>query len=215
MLEEYSWIFYIILGVKVTLKFAFFSLALGFIIGSLMGLMSLCKNKFLYFIARFYVSIIRGTPLLLQLTLIHYSLPHLLNFNLSIFASGVIAFSINSGAYVTEIIRSGIMSVDRGQFEAARSLSIGYKDMMLDIILPQALKNVLPALVNEAVNLIKESAIISTIGGVDLLRRAMNVTTQTYDYFAPIMVAAACYYVLVMILSYFAKKLEQRLNAKY
>lgn len=215
MFEEYSWILYVAKGMGVTLQFSVLSVIIGLIIGSVAGMMSLCNIKILYFLARAYVSIIRGTPLLLQLVIIYHGLPFLLHFKISVFAAGIIAFSLNSGAYITEIIRSGIMSVDKGQFEAAKSLSISYKDTMISIILPQAFRNVLPALVNEVVNLIKESAIISTIGGADLIRRATIVATQQYNYFAPMMVAAACYYFLVVVLSYFAKKLERKLNEKY
>lgn len=215
MFDDYSWVFYIIKGATVTLKFSVLSVIIGFLIGSILAMMSLSKSRILYAISRMYVSLIRGTPLLLQLTIVFYGLPQLLDIKISPFTAGIIAFSMNSSAYITEIIRSGIMSVDRGQFEAAESLSIKYKDSMLDIILPQAFRNVLPALVNEIVNLIKESAIISIIGEADLIRRATSVASEHYNYFTPMLVAAACYYIMVVILSFFAKRLERRLNAKY
>lgn len=214
-MQDYSWVIYIATGAWVTLKFSILSIIIGLTIGSLLAAGSLSSSMLLRAFTRAYVSIIRGTPLLLQLTIIHYGLPKLLGYTSSAFVSGVAAFSINSAAYVTEIIRSGILSIDRGQFEAAKSLSIPYSAMMWDIILPQAYKNMLPALVNEVVNLIKESAIISVIGEADLLKRASNVASQQYNYFAPMMVAALCYYVLVLILSFFAKKLEKHLHAKY
>ncbi len=213
--EEYSWVLYIAQGIFITLKYSVLSVILGLVIGTFMALLTLSPYALLRFIARAYVSIIRGTPLLLQLTLFFYAVPNLLGVNISAFVAGVTVFAVNSGAYVTEIIRSGIMSVDKGQFEAAYSLSIPYRYMMKDIIIPQAARNVLPALVNEIVNLVKESALISVIGEADLLRRATIVSMYQYSYFAPMLVAAACYYLLVVVLSYCAKKLEMRLHAKY
>jgi ABC-type amino acid transport system permease subunit len=128
------------------------------------------------------------------------------------FEAGVLAFSLNSGAYVSEHIRAGILSVDRGQFEAAASLGISYFSTMKDIILPQAIKNILPSLVNESIDLLKESALVSTIGEMDLLRRANVVAAEKYIYFEPLLMVAAVYYVMVMVLSHFAKVLEIRLR---
>jgi len=123
----------------------------------------------------------------------------------------VIAFSLNSGAYVSEVLRAGVSAVDKGQVEAAKALGITPILRMKDIILPQAFRNILPALVNELINLVKESALISIIGGMDLMRRAQVVSTETYTYFTPMLIAAAAYYVLVLIISSFAMVLEKRL----
>ena len=119
---------------------------------------------------------------------------------------------MNSAAYITEIIRAGILSINKGQFEAARALSIPYFHRMKDIILPQAVRNILPALVNEIISLLKETAIISFFGEEDIMKRADAVATAQYDYFAPLLVAALCYYVLVMILSFIAKLIEHKMK---
>jgi polar amino acid transport system permease protein len=118
---------------------------------------------------------------------------------------------LNSGAYVSEIIKAGIKGIDKGQIEAAKALGIPPVLRMKDIILPQALRNILPALVNELINLIKESALISVIGGMDIMKRAQTVSTETYSYFTPMLTAAVTYYIMVMIVSSFAKILERRL----
>ena len=119
---------------------------------------------------------------------------------------------MNSGAYVSENIRAGIESVDKGQFEAAKSLGMPYRVMMQYIIMPQAIRNILPSLVNEAINMVKESSIISVIGVADIMRRANVVSAEQYSYLEPLMVAAICYYILVTTLSLLAKLLEKRLK---
>lgn len=150
--------------------------------------------------------------LILQLSLIYYALPQVLNIEISGFQAGILTFSLNSAAYVSEIIRAGIQSIDKGQREASMVLGISYKDMMKDIIWPQAFRQILPSLVNETINLLKESAIVSTIGEMDLLRRATMVSAEKYTFLEPLMVAGGCYYVMVMILTVLAKRLENKLN---
>jgi len=203
--------YYIIKGTGVTLQYSTIAVFCGMIIGTLLAICKTADNKALRIFASSYTSIFRGTPMLVQLSIIYFGLPGLLGIKLGVFASGVIAFSLNSGAYVSEIIKAGINGVDKGQIEAAKALGISPILRMKDIILPQALRNILPALVNELINLIKESALISIIGGMDLMRRAQVVSAQTYDYFMPMLTAAAAYYILVMIISTFAKILEKRL----
>lgn len=205
-------ILYIIGGAWVTLLYTVSGVGIGLIIGCLLSLCKVSNNFLLKSSATIYISIFRGTPLLVQLSLIYFALPALTGIKMSILAAGIIAFSLNSGAYVAEIIRAGIESVDRGQFEAAKSMGIPYRHMMKDIILPQALTNILPALVNELVNLLKETAIISMIGGADLMRRAQTVAAEQYSYFQPLLIAGACYYILVMALSILAKILEKKMK---
>ncbi|MEB3701658.1 Amino acid ABC transporter permease [Candidatus Bealeia paramacronuclearis] len=202
---------YILEGVQVTLFYTVTSLTLGFFLGIILAMMKVGSFKILQLFAQFYTSIFRGTPLLLQLTLIYFASPEITGYKISAWEAGVLAFSLNSGAYVSEIIRGGILAVDRGQTEAALSLGVSYFSMMKDIILPQAIKNILPALVNEAVNLLKESAMVSVIGGTDILKRANVVASEKYIYFEPLIVAGALYYVLVMILSSLAKILERKM----
>lgn len=203
--------YYIIQGIGATLQYSTIAIFFGMIIGTSLAICKTADSKFLRFFAISYTSVFRGTPLLVQLTIIYFCLPGLLGIKLGVFACGVITFSLNSGAYVSEIIKAGINNVDKGQIEAAKALGIPPALRMKDIILPQAVRNILPALVNEFINLIKESALISTIGGVELMRRAQNVSAETYNYFAPMLTAAASYYIMVIIISSFAKILEKRL----
>lgn len=196
-------------GTMVTLQYTFFALFFGALLGILSAVMKLSTIGVLRAISTVYTSIFRGTPLLVQLSLIYFATPQLLGYNISPFQAGLIAFSLNSGAYVSEIIRAGIQAIDRGQFEAAAALGVPKFLVMRDIILPQAIKNILPALVNEAVNLLKESAIVSTIGELDLMRRASIVAAEKYLFFEPMIIIAVVYYVLVSTLSYFAQYLEQ------
>jgi len=207
----WPYLYYIIKGTGVTLQYSIASICFGMIIGTSLAICKTADSKLLRIFAVSYTSVFRGTPMLVQLTIIHYGLPSLLEIKISIFVSGVVAFSLNSGAYVSEIIKAGIKGIDKGQIEAAKALGIPPVLRMKDIILPQALRNILPALVNELINLIKESALISVIGGMDIMKRAQTVSTETYSYFTPMLTAAVTYYIMVMIVSSFAKILERRL----
>lgn len=199
-------------GLVVTLKFTFTSLACGLPLGFLLALAKVSRSKALRRFAQGYTSIFRGTPLLVQLGLIYYAAPQLTGYTISAFEAGVLTFSLNSAAYSSEIIRAGIESIDPGQWEAAQVLGLSRRQMLLGIILPQAIRNVLPAIVNEMVDLLKESALVSTIGEADLLRQAQKVASEKYLYFEPLIIAAVCYYVMVMLISFCAKKLEQKLS---
>lgn len=203
---------FILAGLWVTLKFTAFSTLLGFIWGTILALIKISKFKPLAWFGVAYTSVFRGTPLLVTLSLIYFATPQLTGFDISPFQAGVITFSLNSGAYVSEVIRAGILAVDRGQTEASLSLGVRYRPMMLDIILPQAIKNILPALVNESIALLKDSALVATIGAQDLLRRAQIVGAELYVYFEPLLIVALLYYLMVMILTVSANILEQRLH---
>ena len=204
-------LYFILKGVTVTLKYSVISVCFGLIIGTILAFLKVIDLKILRLAAHAYTSIFRGTPLLIQLTIIYFGLPGLIGLKLSVFSAGVIAFSLNSGAYVSEIIRAGIESVDKGQVEAAKALGISPILRMKDIILPQAFRSILPALVNELFNLVKESCLISVIGEMDLMRRAQVVSAETYTFFTPMLTAAAAYYLMVLIISSFALLLEKRL----
>ena len=132
----------------------------------------------------------------------------MLNISLSITSAGIIAFGLNSSAYVAEIFRAGIANIPEGQFEAAKTLHISKYFMWKDIILPQVLRNILPAMINEVVSLLKETALISTIGGVDIMCASQNVAAQNYDFFMPLCIAGLYYYILVLIIEFCGKKLE-------
>ena len=201
---------YIVKGIWVTLEYTLIAVFFGALIGTLIATCRISKVNILKYLAIMYISVFRGTPLLLQLSMVYYVLP-LYGITLSIFMAGIVAFSLNSAAYIAEIIRGGINSIDKGQFEAAKSLSISHYDMMKDIILPQAFRNILPALVNEVVNLLKETAIISVISGEDIMRRTEVVASVSYS-FTPFLVAAICYYLLVLVFSTGARILENKLK---
>ncbi len=207
-----SWVLYIVKGTGVTLQYTFFAVSIGLLIGILLSLAKMSGNRMITWPTKVYISIFRGTPLLLQLAFVYFAIPAMTGYDISIFVAGVSAFALNSAAYISEIIRAGIQSVDKGQFEAAKALGIPYRQTMKDIILPQSFKNILPALVNELVNMLKESAIISTIGAADLMKRAQVISAEQYSYFAPLLVAAACYYITVVILTSIAHQLERKLS---
>ena len=202
---------FIVKGVGVTLKYSVISVFFGLLIGSVLAICKVLEFKPVRLFAHIYTSVFRGTPVLIQLSIVYFALPGLIGVKLNVFLAGVIAFSLNSGAYISEIIRSGIESVHPGQIEAAKALGISPILRMKDIILPQAFRYILPALVNELINLIKESALISVIGEMDLMRRAQVVSADTFDFFMPMLTAAATYYILVLIISSFAMALEKRL----
>lgn len=203
---------FILQGILVTLQFTAISLFLGFIWGTILSLFKISSNKFLYWFGTVYTSIFRGTPLLLQIALVYYATPQLTGYNIPALLAGVITFTLNSGAYVSETIRAGILAIDKGQREAALSLGVPYRPMMTDIILPQAFKNILPALVNETIALLKDSSLVSVIGVTDLLRRAQIVGAEQYIYFEPLLFAGAIYYLMVMVLTWSGYVLERRLQ---
>ncbi len=193
---------YILEGVQVTLAYTAVSLCLGLFFGALLALCKVSHTPVLKGFATLYTSLFRGTPLLLQLTLIYYATPQLVPYTISIWEAGILAFSLNSTAYISEHLRAGIEAVDKGQVDAALSLGI-----------PQAIRISLPSLVNEAIDLLKESALISVIGGADILRRANIVASEKYVFFEPLLIAGALYYVLVMILTFMSKRIERKLKS--
>ena len=198
-----------------TLLVTVIALCIGVVLGLLIALIRSTheqtgKLKLLNIVARVYLTIIRGTPSMIQI-LFFYSVIFA-TVNLNNIVIGGIAFGINSGAYVAEIFRSGIMSVDKGQTEAGRSLGLNSAQTMRLIIIPQAFKNVLPALINEMIVLLKETAIIGYIGTIDITKAATLVQSRTYDALVPLLSAAIFYLILVMILTYFMGKLERRLR---
>lgn len=203
---------FILQGVWVTLKFVSMSILVGFILGTILALFKITEVPFLKWFADAYTSIFRGTPLILQLMIIYLAIPQLTGYNISPYLSAILAFGLNSSAYVSEIIRAGILAVDRGQTEAAQALGVPYSQMMVNIILPQALKNILPALMNEFITLTKESAIVSTIGYLDLMRRAQIVGSDIYRNFEPLLFAGLIYWVMVYILTQIGRVVERRMR---
>lgn len=203
---------YILQGIAVTLKIVGVAALIGFAIGILLALCKIGQFKGLKWFADIYTSIFRGTPLILQLLLIYYGTPQLFDIKVSAYTAAILAFGLNSGAYISEIIRAGILAVDKGQLEASMALGIPYKKMMKDIVLPQALKNILPALMNEFITLTKESAIVTVIGVTDIMRRSYIVGGSTYRYFESLIFAGVIYYLMVIVLTLLGKVIERRMR---
>lgn len=203
---------YILEGIGVTLQIVVGATIIGLILGILLALCKIGNIAPLRWFAAFYTSIFRGTPLVLQLMIIFYAVPQVLDIQIAAIPAAIIAFGLNSGAYISEIIRAGINAVDKGQMEAAKALGIPYAKMMKDIILPQAMKNILPSLMNEFITLNKESAIVTVIGALDIMRRAYVVGGATFTYLEPLLIAGLIYYVMTLVLSFLGKMLEKRMR---
>ncbi|MEF9992115.1 MAG: amino acid ABC transporter permease [Paraclostridium sp.] len=215
-LSDYSQFF--IDGTKITIGISLCTLVLGFIVGVVVCLARISRNKIVSFLGTIYIEFLRGTPLLVQIYIIYFGFPTIgINFPdlgpiPSEYISAIVALSINSSAYIAEILRSGIQSIDKGQMEASRSLGLDYSMSMRLVIVPQALKNVLPALANEFIVLVKESSIVSVIGIQDLMYSADIVKGNTYLAFEPLLVAAMIYFVLTFTLSKLVGLFELKLQ---
>lgn len=206
---------YLAKGLLNTIIIALCAVLAGMLIGFLIAIIRVTHDKtggltFLNFLCKFYIGIIRGTPIMIQLLIIYFVV--FKSVNVSKLLVAIIAFAINSGAYVAEIMRGGIMSIDDGQMEAGRSLGLTYKQTMISIILPQAIKNVLPALANEFISLIKETSICGYIGLVDLTRGGDIIRSITYEAFIPLIAVALIYLVIVQLLNLGVGRLEKNLR---
>lgn len=206
---------YIIDGLFNTLRITFFAVLIGIFLGFLIAVVRSTYDKthklgVLNALCKVYLTVIRGTPVLVQLLIIYFVVFGSVKIDKTLVA--VIAFGINSGAYVAEIFRSGIMSIDNGQFEAGRSLGFNYPQTMFYIVMPQAFKNVLPALGNEFIGLLKETSVAGYIAIQDLTKGADIIRSRTYSAFMPLIAAALIYLVLVMVFTFFVQKLERRLR---
>ena len=202
-------------GLLTTLEITALALVLGVCIGFIVAFirctcLKLGKLKFLDLICRIYLSIMRGTPVMVQLMIIYFVL--LLPLGIEKFVAAVLCFGINSGAYVAEIVRGGIMAIDEGQTEAGRSLGLGYISTMWHIVFPQAFKSILPALANEFIALLKETSVAFYIGVADLTQAGLKIRSVTYSDFMPLIAIAVVYLILVLGLSYLVSLLERRLR---
>ena len=197
-------------GLGYTLLISLFAVIFGLLIGVVVALMRLSKSKILNAISGLYVDIIRGTPTMVQLLIINFII--FAKVGIPAWIVGVIAFSINSGAYIAEIVRGGILSINKGQTEAGVSLGLTHRQTMTYIIMPQAMKNILPALANEFIVLIKETAVIGMVSNVDLVGAARKVQSLTYDAAFPYLSIAVIYYVVIKILSTLLAKIEERMR---
>ena len=208
-------------GVKITLIVSVLTIILGTFFGILMAFMKMSKIKPLRWFANAYVEFIRGTPVLVQISLVFYGLPMMgINIpsimvggtDISRLAAGIIALTINTTAYICEIVRGGILSVDRGQTEAALALGMGNVRTLICIVLPQAMKNILPSMGNEFITIIKDSSLLQTIGVMELWNGAQSVVTATYLPITPLLFAAFYYLMVTTVLSFLLKKLENRMG---
>lgn len=204
---------YFINGVKTTLFISAISIFFGLILGTALALLRLSGNKLLDILAQAYIEVVRGTPLMIQILFIYLGFAG--TFGWSTLTSGLVAVSLNSGAYIAEIIRGGINSVDKGQAEAARSLGLGYWVTMRKVIFPQSLRSIWPSLGNEFVTLIKESSIVSTIGVAELTFQTRNVSTITFNGIVPLIISMAIYFILTFTLTKLLNVYERRMNEKY
>lgn len=212
----------LLVTVEITLAAAVIGIVIGFLIAIVRSTYDMnlsgrkCRNlgdyilKVVNFICNIYITVIRGTPVVIQLMIMYFI----------VFASSrdgivaaIISFGINSGAYVAEIVRSGIMSIDKGQFEASRSLGFNYKSTMIYVIIPQAFKNILPALGNEFIVLVKETSVAGYVAIQDLTYVGNLIRSRTYEAFFPLIAVALIYLVIVLILTFLLKKLERRLRS--
>lgn len=212
-IEDDRWM-YLTDGLKTTLIITFFAVILGMLLGFLIAIVRAThdktgKLKLLNILAKVYLTVIRGTPVVVQLLIIYFVIFASVNVDKTVVA--VLAFGLNSAAYVAEIVRSGIMAIDSGQFEAGASLGLNYPKTMVSIILPQAFKNVLPALANECIVLLKETSVAGYIAVTDLTKGGDIIRSQTYEAFLPLIAVALIYLIMVMILSTLVTRLERRL----
>lgn len=197
-------------GAGVTIEITAIAVGLGFIFGLITSVCRLSGVKILQVIAVCYVNIIRGTPMLVQIFLIYFALPMVIGERINPFAAAVAACSINSGAYVSEIFRAGIQSVDKGQMEAGRSLGLSWMQTMRYVIMPQAFKHVIPPLGNEFISMTKETSLVSVIGFEELTRRGQLIIAKTYGSFEIWLTVAAIYLVMTLTIARLVSYLERR-----
>ncbi|MBO5556331.1 MAG: amino acid ABC transporter permease [Oscillospiraceae bacterium] len=204
-------------GAGYSLLIAVFALIGGSVLGLLAAVLKMSKHKIPRIIANIYVEVIRGTPMMLQILLLYLGGPVITKalfhfvYTPNPVLVGTIAVGINSGAYTTELFRSAIQSVDKGQWEAAKTIGLSYSQTMKEVILPQAFKRILPPYINEFIVLIKDSSLLASIGAVELLHSADVLGAKFYNYLIPLLCATVMYLVMTLTISHFARKLERRL----
>lgn len=199
-------------GLAVTLEVTGAALVLAFALGAVIAVLKVLPCRPLRLLLDFYTSIFRGIPLIVLLFIAYFATPQLTGFKISMFAASVLTLGLNGSATVSETLRGGIEGVDAGQYDASRALALPYTTMIARIIIPQALRSVAPALVNEVITVLKSSSLVATIGLMDMMRAAQSVQALTYRAFEPFIVVAVIYYVIVMCLTAVARVLEKRLH---
>lgn len=208
----------VLIGLKNTALIAVFGLLIGMLLGCLFATCKILPRKsklvkILSGVVDVYIAIFRGTPMVVQLLLIHFVIFPAIGFDIAPVAEATLAFGLNSAAYVSEIIRGGILSIDIGQTEAGRALGLNYRQTMIKIVLPQAIKNVIPTLGNEFIALLKETSVVSFIAVVDITKAFQNIANSTYEFIVPYITLALVYLVLVLAVTGIIKLIERRLRA--
>lgn len=214
---EYDGYTKVVTGLRNTLYIAIAGLAIGIVIGTLIAIVEVFPKykrlpRILNGFCRFYVGLFRGSPIVVQLLVAYYVILPLLNINMPALNVCVLVFGLNSGAYVSEIMRGGILSVDTGQMEAGRALGLSYGVTMLKIVVPQAIKNILPTLGNEFITLIKETSVVSFVGAADLYVAFSYIGTNSYEFMVPYLAMALIYIILVAIIATLVKIMERSLR---
>ncbi len=207
----------VLLGLKNTLIIAVMGLIIGTVIGTLIAAVRVMPKykslpRVLDRVCSVYVSFFRGTPIVVQLLLFYYVLFPIIGINMNSLSVSVLVFGLNSGAYISEIMRGGILSVDPGQMEGGRAMGLSFTATMLKIVIPQAIKNILPTMGNEFITLIKETSVVSFVGAVDLYKAFNSIGTSNYEWMVPFLAMALIYIVLVMLITLGIKLMERRLR---
>ncbi|MDF2909348.1 MAG: amino acid transporter permease [Sporolactobacillus laevolacticus] len=202
-----------LVGSLMTIELTFFSLLFGTILAVIIAFLRISSRNYVNSIAKFYLWIFRGTPLILQLFVLYYAFPSF-GINLSPFVAAVIGLSLNCAAYMAEIVRGGIISIPKGQYEASNALGLNYGQTMFTIILPQTVRNILPAVGNQFIGMLKDTSLVSTIAMVELMRTAQLIGSSTFKYGEVYLAAAILYLLMTSIFSYIFNKFEKRL-ARY
>jgi glutamine transport system permease protein len=199
-------------GLETTLIITVIALLIATVIGLFVGLINISPNKILKLIATIYIDIIRGTPLIVQAFFIYFGLPAAFHFKIAAMAAGIIAISLNAGAYMAEIFRAGIISIDPGQMEAARSLGLPYSKAMLKIVLPQAIRRMIPAILNQFIISLKDTSILSVIGITELVQSGEIIIASTFRAFDIWLIIGIMYLIIITLLSTLSRKLERTLK---
>ncbi len=202
---------FLLQGALVTIKLTTAAVIIGIILGTILGLARVARNNFISGLAKIYIEFFRGTPLLIQLFLLYFGLPNL-GIELEAYSAAIIGLGLNSGAYVGEIVRSGINAINKGQMEAARSLGMSYFQAMKYIILPQAIKQVIPPLGNEFIALLKDSSLVSVIAVKDLTRQGRLIISRNYESFLIFTAVAVLYFIMTFIMTRLVNYVERRVS---
>ena len=199
-------------GLWMTIELTLVSLLIAAVLWLLFCLLSVSRTTFLRGISRVYIDIIRGTPLIVQVFFIYFGIPSALNMRLDAFIAGVIALSLNAGAYTAEIVRGGIQSIDKGQMEAARSLGLPYTMAMRRVVLPQAIKTMIPAIVNQCIITLKDSSLVSVIGLAELTQTGRLIIANNFESLKMWIIIGVMYFIPIMILSKVSSHIERKMS---